>query len=101
MLLRVSREVIQVDQDDMDKVMEAVRHGQLKSGSNIFKVKWHESICKCSPRGGEGSLVLVFSPDLNLLILRKTIYERKGFMFGTDVNDLVNERSGEIILGTR
>ena len=80
--------------------MEVVRHGPLKSGSNLFKAEWHDLIRKCAPRGDEGSLVLVFFPDLNLVVPRKTIHERKYFMSGTSVNDLVNERSGEIVLGT-
>ena len=84
----------------MDKVMEAVCHGTLKSVSSICNSKWNESICQCAPRSGEGSLGLVFFLYLNLVILGKTIHERKDFMSGTDFNDIVNEWSGEIILET-
>ena len=33
--------------------MEAERHGLLKSGSIIFKPKWHDSICKRALGGCE------------------------------------------------
>ena len=80
--------------------MEAERHGQLKCGSNIFKAKWHNMICKCALGGFESRLVLVLFQDLNLVITRKTIHEIKYFMVDTEINDLVNERSGEVVFGT-
>ena len=73
----------------MDKVVEEEIHG-----SNIFKAKWHNTICKRAPGGCERSLVLVFFPDLNLVLTGKTIHERKDFMSGIGVNDMVNERNG-------
>ena len=89
-----------MDQSDMDKVMEAEFHGSLKSGSTIFKSKWHNSICKRAPRVCESSLVLVLFPNLNLVITKKNIHERKDFMVGTRINDLVNKWSGEVVFGT-
>ena len=80
--------------------MEVEHHGPLKSGSNIFKDKWNNLIRKFSPGSCESSLVLVLFLDLNLVITRKTIHERKDFVVGTCINDLVSEHSVEFLFGT-
>ena len=84
----------------MDKVVEEEHHILLESGSNIFKSKWHNAVCKRPPRGCERSLVLVLFLDSNLVITRKTIHERKDFVASTSINDLVNERNGDFVFGT-
>ena len=61
----------------MDKVLEAKRNGLLKSGSNIFKAKWHNPIWKCSLGGCESSLVLLLFSDLNLVITEKPSMKEK------------------------
>ena len=84
----------------MSEVMEAKSHGSLKSGSSIFKTKRHNTIRKRAPGDCESSFVLILFLDLNLVIIGETIHERKDFMVGTGINDLVNERSGEVVFGT-
>ena len=59
----------------MDEVVEAESHNALKSGSNILEAEWHDLIHKHTPGVCEGSLVLVFFPDMNLVILEETIHE--------------------------
>ena len=75
-------------------------YGPLKNVYKFFKAKWNKSIHKCAPIGCESSFVLAFFSDLNLVITEKIIHERKYFMSGIGINDLVNEWSGEIVLGT-
>ena len=52
------------------------------------------------PQGVVKAVVLILFPYLNLVITGKTIHERKYFMSGTVINDLVNDRSGKIVLWT-
>ena len=66
----MSGDVIQVDQYDMDEVVKEKSHGALKSGYDVLEAKWHDSICKRALGGCEGSLVMVFFTNLNLVIPR-------------------------------
>jgi hypothetical protein len=84
----------------MLEVMESKRHGPLKGGSSIFETKRHFMICECTPWANECHFVLVFVFDLDLIISRKIVHERKGFTTCTFINDMVDERCGEIIFGT-
>ena len=84
----------------MNEVVEAKGHGPLKGGSNIFYAKRHDTIHKSAPGGSESGFVLLFFTDMNLVITRKTIHERKYFVAGTGINGLVNEQSGEVFFGT-
>ena len=43
---------------------------------------------------------MVFFLDLDLVVSGKTVHERKGFMFGACIDDLVDERCGEVVFGT-
>ena len=43
---------------------------------------------------------MVFFLDLDLVISRKIVHEGKGFMSSTRIDDLVNERCGEVVFGT-
>ena len=43
---------------------------------------------------------MVFFPDLDLVVSRKSIHERKRFMSGACIDDLVDERCGEAVFGT-
>ena len=99
-VLRPRDEVVETNQHDVNEVVEAVFHGTLEGGSNIFQAKGHDSICKCAPRGCECLLVTVFFPDLDLVISEKTIHEGKGFMSDACIDDLVEERCGEVVFGT-
>ena len=84
----------------MNKVAKAVCHGALEGGSSIFEAKGHDPVCKCAPWGCEFHLVVVFFPDLELVRSGKIVHEGKGFMTGTCINDLIDERCGEVVFGT-
>ena len=43
---------------------------------------------------------MVFFPDLDLVISRKTVHEGKGFMSGACINDLIDEGCGEVVFAT-
>ena len=43
---------------------------------------------------------MVFLPDLDLVVSRKTIDEGEGLMFGACIDDLVDEWCGEVVFGT-
>ena len=91
MILILSHEVIQVDQDNVNEFMETKFHGPLKSGYGIFKAKRHDTIPKGAPGGSENGFVLILFLYLNLVITIKTIHEWKDFMVVRGINDMVNE----------
>ena len=80
--------------------METISHGALEGVSSVFEPKGHESVGECAPWGCEFRLVTVFFLDLDLVISRKTVHERKGFMFNACIDDLVDEQGGEVVFGT-
>ena len=99
-LLRPHDEVVETNQHDVHKIAEALHHGTLEGGSSIFESKGHDSLGECAPWGCEFHLVTVFFPDLDLVIFGKTVHEREGFMPGACIDDLVDERCGEVVFGT-
>ena len=98
--LRLHDEVVETHQCDVSKIVEAVCHGALEGGSNIFEAKGHDSVGECAPWGCEFHLVMVFFLDLELVIAEKSIHEGEGLMFGACIDDLVYERCGEVVFGT-
>ena len=84
----------------MNEVMEVVCHGMLEGGSNIFEAKGHDWICECTTWGCECRLIMVFFPELNLVISRKSVHEGKGLISSARIHDLVDERCGEVVFGT-
>ena len=99
-VLQLRDEVVKTHQHEVSEIVEAVCHGMLEGGSSIFEAKGHESVCECAPWGCECRLIMVFFPDLDLVISRKTVHEGKGFMFGACIDDLINERCWEVFFGT-
>ena len=99
-VLRPCDDVVETNQHDVNEIVEAVCHGTLEGSSSIFEAKGHDSVCECASWGCERHLVTVFFLDLDLVVSEKTINEGKGFMFGTCIDDLVNERCGEVVFGT-
>ena len=65
-----------------------------------FQDKGHDLIRKCAPWGCECHLIMVFFLDLDLVISRKTVHEGKVLMSSARIDDLVDERCGEVIFGT-
>ena len=84
----------------MFEVMKCKIHGPLESGSSVLETKRHFSIGECTPRTNECRFVLVLRFDLDLVIARETIHERKGFTTGALINDLVDEWGWIIIFWT-
>ena len=80
--------------------MEKICHGALEGGSNILQTKGHYLIGECAPQGCECSLVMIFFLDLDLVVAGKSIHEGEGLMSGACVDDLVDERCGEVVFGT-
>ena len=72
----------------------------LEGGSSILQTKGHYLICKCAPRGCECSLVMIFFLDLNLVISGKAIHEGKYLMFGTCIDNLIDEGYWEVVFRT-
>ena len=60
-------EVIQVDQDDMSEILEGICHCTLKSIPGFFEVEGHKLIGKGASSGCEGSFVLMFLLDVDLV----------------------------------
>ena len=92
--------VVETNQHNANEVEEAMCHGVLEGGSNIFQAKGHDSIHECAPRGCECCLITVLFLDLYLVISRKSVHEGKGLMSSACINDLIDERCWEVIFGT-
>ena len=52
------------------------------------------------PQGYEFYLITVFFLDLDLVVVEKYVHEGEGLMSGACIDDLVDERGGEVVLGT-
>ena len=52
------------------------------------------------PHGCECHLIMVFFPDLDLVIAEKSIHEGKGLMSSACIDDLINEGHWEVVFGT-
>lgn len=55
--------------------MKDVGHGSLKGGADIFKIKWHDTIGKRTPRSSEGGFILVLGENVDLVVSREIIHE--------------------------
>jgi hypothetical protein len=81
-------------------IVERKIDGPLKGVSSILQAKMHLSISKCTPWRDKSCFMLVFRINLYLIVSQKTIHERKYLATCAFVENLVNERGGEIILWT-
>ena len=80
--------------------MKTAHHGALEGGSSIFQAKGHDLICECAPWGCEFHLITVFFLDLDLVVAEKIVHEGEGLMFGSCIDDLVDEQCREVVFGT-
>jgi len=48
--------------------MEDAVHGPLEGGTGVFRMKGHDLVCKCTPRGSECFFVLICVADLNFFV---------------------------------
>ena len=99
-LVRVSINIIKVGFDYVLDIIKREIHGSLEGCSGVFKAERHFSICKSTPRTYKCHLVLVLRFDLDLVIPWKSIHKIKGFDSRTLIENIVNERSQEVIFRT-
>ena len=100
-LARVSSNIIKVGFDYVLDIVKRESHGMLEGCSKIFKAERHFPVCKSTPRTYKCRLMLVLRFDLDLVIARKSIQKRKYFSSHTLIENLINERHGEVIFRTR
>lgn len=61
----------------MNEVMEDNSHGMLIGCLGIFEIERAcEIIAEGAPRGGEGSFMLIFRCNYDLIVARKAIHKR-------------------------
>ena len=72
---RMSSKIIKISLTNLLNIMECLRHGSLKSGSNIFKAEGYFLISEGTPRTNESYLMLIFKFDLDLVVARESIDE--------------------------
>jgi hypothetical protein len=96
-LARVSNKIIKVRFSYVLKIMKRESHGTLKGCSDILRPKGIFQVCKRSPRTNKFHLLLVFVFYLNLIISRKFVHKRKHFASDTLVENLIDERCGEVV----
>jgi hypothetical protein len=99
-LLGSSGEVIQVSEDDCSQIMKDVCHRVLEGCAGVFEAEGHDTVCKRAPRGNECSFVLIGRVNLNLVIARESVHERKSLVAGTVIDNLIDERRWEVVFGT-
>jgi hypothetical protein len=100
MFLGSSGEVIQLCKDDTSQIMENIHHGPLECRTGVIEAKIHDTICKSTPWGSECSFVQVHGMNLNLIVAKEIIHEGQGFVIGTIIDNLLDERHWEVIFGT-
>jgi hypothetical protein len=100
LFLGSSSEVIQVSENDAREIMENISHGLLECSTYVLDSKRHNTIIKSTPWGGKCSFILICWMDLDLIVARETIHERQSLVACTIINNLVNERYGEVVFGT-
>lgn len=98
MLNRMSRKVIQIRLNNALDIMESVRHCSLKCGPSILKANRELLIGESTPKTDKCGLVLINQKNMDLVVPRKPVHKRKYLTRSTFVNDLVNKRSGIVIL---
>ena len=85
----------------MNEIVEAMHHGALEGGSNIFEAKGHDSVGECTPWGCQCHFVTVFFLNLDLVISEESVHEGKGLMSGACIDNLIDEGCLEVVFGTR
>lgn len=63
----------------------------LESFPNVLQAEGHDTICKCSPRCSKCCFVLIWIPNLDLVVARETVHEGYKFMARAFIDDLINE----------
>ena len=57
----------------MNQFRKYTQYHSLESGWSIAQTKRKDPICKGTPRTSENGLILVFQPDLDLIVPAETI----------------------------
>jgi hypothetical protein len=90
-LFGVSSEIIKIRFHNPGDAMECIRHSPIESGSNIVKAKRHFPRGKGAPRADEGSFVLIFRFDLDLILPGESVHKGEDFISRTVIQDLINK----------
>jgi hypothetical protein len=81
-------------------IMENISHGSLERRTCILESKRHDTVGKSTPWGGKCSFILICWMDLDFIVARETIHEGQSLMACTVIDNLVDERCGEVVFGT-
>ena len=84
-----------------DHVVEQSDHGALIRCPNILQSKRHDLVAKGTPLSNKGCLLHIFGSHLNLILTGETIHKGEDLMLCGVVNQKVDMRQREIILGAR
>ena len=80
--------------------MKDVCHRALEGCAGVFETEGHDTVCKRTPGGYECGFVLIGWVNLNLVIARESVHERKSLVAGAIVDNLIDERRWEVVFGT-
>jgi hypothetical protein len=96
----MSRQIVQIRLNDMLNIVESVGHSSLKRSTSVLQTERKFTVSESTPRTNESGFVLVLRSDVDLIIARKSIHERKDFVAGTVIDNLIDERGRKIVLRT-
>jgi hypothetical protein len=81
-------------------IVKRIRHSTLKRSTYVLKTEGKFPIGESTPRTNKRSFMLVLRSDVNLIIAGESIHERKYFIAGTVIDDLVEKRGWKVVLWT-
>jgi hypothetical protein len=80
--------------------MEGIRHSALKSCASVLEIERKFLIGKSASRKNKSSLMLIIGNNIDLIISRETIHQRKDFTSGTIVDNLIDEGGRKVVFRT-
>ena len=80
--------------------MKDVCHCTLEGCAGVFETERHDTVCKRTPGGYECSFVLIGRVNLNLVIARESVHERKSLVAGAVIDNFIDERHWKVVFGT-
>jgi hypothetical protein len=83
----------------MREIMENISHGFLECSTCVLESKRHDTVGKSTPWGGKCSFILICWVDLDLIVSREAIHEGQSLVACKIIDNLVDERSGEVFFG--
>jgi hypothetical protein len=71
-----------------------------KVAPTFFETERNDTVCKRTQGGYECGFVLIGRVNLNLVIARESVHERKSLVAGAVIDNLIDERHGKVVFGT-